>query len=44
MPSSQANMTDYIRNLIIMMECLNEPWDIKDLSSRHVYMNKAAYL
>ncbi|MFJ5447316.1 helix-turn-helix transcriptional regulator [Pectobacterium carotovorum subsp. carotovorum] len=44
MPSSQANMTDYIRNLIIMMECLNEPWGIKDLSSRHVYMNKAAYL
>ncbi|KGA35897.1 helix-turn-helix transcriptional regulator [Pectobacterium brasiliense] len=44
MPSSQTNMTDYIRNLIIMMECLNEPWGIKDLSSRHVYMNKAAYL
>ncbi|MEL7627443.1 LuxR C-terminal-related transcriptional regulator [Pectobacterium aroidearum] len=44
MPSSQENMTDYIRNLIIMMECLNEPWGIKDLSSHHVYMNKAAYL
>ena len=27
-----------------MMEHLNEPWGIKDLDSRHVYMNKAAYL
>lgn len=43
MPSSQGNITDYIRNLITMMECLDEPWGIKDLASRHVYMNKAAY-
>ena len=27
-----------------MMEHLNEPWGIKDLDSRHLYMNKAAYL
>ncbi|QTF06997.1 helix-turn-helix transcriptional regulator [Brenneria izadpanahii] len=44
MPSSPLSKTDYIRNLITMMECLNEPWGIKDLESRHVYMNKAAYL
>ncbi|MFP9230024.1 helix-turn-helix transcriptional regulator [Pectobacterium cacticida] len=39
-----GDMDDYIRNLITMMACLNEPWGIKDLSSRHLYMNKAAYL
>ncbi|MEH2919583.1 helix-turn-helix transcriptional regulator [Samsonia erythrinae] len=44
MPSAPQNITDYIRNLIIMMEGLNEPWGIKDLASRHVYMNKSAYL
>ncbi|MBJ7221994.1 MULTISPECIES: helix-turn-helix transcriptional regulator [unclassified Brenneria] len=44
MPSSHKSTNDYIRNLITMMEYLNEPWGIKDLESRHVYMNKAAYL
>lgn len=34
----------YLKGLITMMEHLNEPWGIKDLSSRHIYMNKAAYL
>lgn len=34
----------YLKGLITMMEYLNEPWGIKDLSSRHIYMNKAAYL
>lgn len=34
----------YLNGLITMMEHLNEPWGIKDLSSRHLYMNKAAYL
>ncbi|WP_156293911.1 helix-turn-helix transcriptional regulator [Serratia oryzae] len=32
-----------LNGLITMMEHLNEPWGIKDLSSRHIYMNKAAY-
>ncbi|PVZ87408.1 helix-turn-helix transcriptional regulator [Serratia sp. S1B] len=27
-----------------MMGNLNNPWGIKDLSSRHIYMNKEAYL
>ncbi|MDX5626498.1 MULTISPECIES: helix-turn-helix transcriptional regulator [unclassified Brenneria] len=44
MPSSSKSMNDYIRSLITMMEYLNEPWGIKDLESRHIYMNKAAYL
>ncbi len=43
MPRSSGHITDYIRNLITMMECLDEPWGIKDLASRHVYMNNAAY-
>ncbi|MEN5017938.1 LuxR C-terminal-related transcriptional regulator [Erwinia sp. Eh17-17] len=30
--------------LIAMMEHLSEPWGIKDPESRHLYMNKAAYL
>lgn len=34
----------YFKGLIAMMEHLSEPWGIKDLSSRHIYMNKAAYL
>ncbi|MEX0446638.1 helix-turn-helix transcriptional regulator [Xenorhabdus sp. SGI246] len=34
----------YLKGLIAMMEHLSEPWGIKDLNSRHVYMNKAAYL
>ncbi|TQI80164.1 regulatory LuxR family protein [Serratia fonticola] len=33
----------YLSGLIAMIEQLNEPWGIKDLASRHVYMNKAAY-
>ncbi|RLM16031.1 helix-turn-helix transcriptional regulator, partial [Brenneria goodwinii] len=44
MSSSSKSMNDYIHNLITMMECLNEPWGIKDLESRHVYMNKEACL
>ncbi|MFC3394526.1 helix-turn-helix transcriptional regulator [Brenneria rubrifaciens] len=43
MPSSR-NAANYIRSLITMMEYLNEPWGIKDLASRHIYMNKTAYL
>ncbi|MDN0117963.1 LuxR C-terminal-related transcriptional regulator [Yersinia frederiksenii] len=34
----------YFKGLIAMMEHLSEPWGIKDLNSRHIYMNKAAYL
>ena len=34
----------YFKGLIAMMEHLSEPWGIKDLHSRHVYMNQAAYL
>ncbi|MFC0225579.1 helix-turn-helix transcriptional regulator [Serratia aquatilis] len=34
----------YLKGLITMMEHLSEPWGIKDLASRHIYMNKAAYL
>ncbi|AHG18503.1 LuxR family transcriptional regulator [Chania multitudinisentens RB-25] len=34
----------YLNGFITMMEHLNQPWGIKDLSSRHLYMNKAAYL
>nr|WP_113869550.1 helix-turn-helix transcriptional regulator [Brenneria salicis]NMN92609.1 Response regulator containing a CheY-like receiver domain and an HTH DNA-binding domain [Brenneria salicis ATCC 15712 = DSM 30166]RBP57534.1 regulatory LuxR family protein [Brenneria salicis ATCC 15712 = DSM 30166]RLM28669.1 helix-turn-helix transcriptional regulator [Brenneria salicis ATCC 15712 = DSM 30166] len=44
MASSLEDNADYIRSLITMMEGLDEPWGIKDLESRHVYMNKAAYL
>ncbi|AJJ12603.1 bacterial regulatory s, luxR family protein [Yersinia rohdei] len=33
----------YFKGLIAMMEHLSEPWGIKDLNSRHVYMNRAAY-
>ncbi|ULS50162.1 helix-turn-helix transcriptional regulator [Pectobacterium carotovorum] len=43
MSPAAENTTDYIHNLITMMACLSEPWGIKDLSSRHIYMNKAAY-
>lgn len=32
----------YIHNLIAMMEALEEPWGLKDLESRHLYMNSAA--
>ncbi|CDH03362.1 LuxR C-terminal-related transcriptional regulator [Xenorhabdus bovienii] len=41
---SFENDGSYLKGLIAMMEHLNEPWGIKDLYSRHVYMNKAAYL
>ncbi len=34
----------YIKGLITLLEHLNEPWGIKDLYSRHIYMNRAAYL
>lgn len=34
----------YFKGLIAMMEHLSEPWGIKDLHSRHIYMNQAAYL
>ncbi|WP_315708312.1 helix-turn-helix transcriptional regulator [Brenneria uluponensis] len=44
MPPSEKTITDYISNLITLLEGLNEPWGIKDLESRHIYMNKAAYL
>ncbi|WP_340613504.1 helix-turn-helix transcriptional regulator [Xenorhabdus thailandensis] len=37
------NNNSYLKGLIAMMEHLSEPWGIKDLNSRHIYMNKAAY-
>lgn len=43
MSSAKANFGDF-RSFISMMEHLNEPWGIKDRQSRHLYMNKAAYL
>lgn len=43
MPSSKS-MGNYINSLITLLEGLNEPWGIKDLESRHIYMNKAARL
>lgn len=42
MDSSQKN-TLYFNTLIAMTEHLDEPWGIKDLESRHLYMNKAAF-
>lgn len=33
-----------IHPFITMIEKLSDPWGIKDAESRHVYMNKAAYL
>lgn len=44
MDTLQSNNEVCLRGLITMMEHLPEPWGIKDLSSRHLYMNKAAYL
>ena len=41
---SQDDKQSYFRGFISMMEHLSEPWGIKDLESRHLYMNKAAYL
>ncbi|WP_411705933.1 helix-turn-helix transcriptional regulator [Edaphovirga cremea] len=34
----------FFKGLIAMMEHLSEPWGIKDLDSRHIYMNEASYL
>lgn len=34
----------HFNSFIATMEHLNEPWGIKDLDSRHIYMNKAAFL
>lgn len=42
MDSSQKN-TIYFNTLIAMTEHLDEPWGIKDLASRHLYMNQAAF-
>lgn len=40
----EKNNEIYFKGLISMMEHLSEPWGIKDRQSRHIYMNKAAYL
>ncbi|NKI74313.1 helix-turn-helix transcriptional regulator [Dickeya sp. CFBP 2040] len=34
---------DYFRAFIPLLDGLNEPWGIKDITSRHVYMNTPAY-
>lgn len=44
MDSPDKNNEFYLQGLIAMMEHLSDPWGIKDLGSRHIYMNKAAYL
>ncbi|WP_340621316.1 helix-turn-helix transcriptional regulator [Xenorhabdus siamensis] len=44
MNSTYKNNEPYLKGLIAMMEHLSDPWGIKDLESRHIYMNKAAYL
>ncbi|CDL79945.1 helix-turn-helix transcriptional regulator [Xenorhabdus cabanillasii] len=44
MSSTYKNNEPYLKVLIAMMEHLSDPWGIKDLESRHIYMNKAAYL
>lgn len=44
MHSLHKNRELHLNVLITMMEHLHEPWGIKDLSSCHLYMNKAAYL
>lgn len=44
MSSFNKSNESYLKGLITMMEHLSEPWGIKDSESRHVYMNKAAYL
>ncbi|WP_074013432.1 helix-turn-helix transcriptional regulator [Candidatus Sodalis sp. SoCistrobi] len=36
------NDLNYINALICFMENLNEPWGIKDLESKHIYMNNHA--
>lgn len=42
MPQDTEDISRYIGGLITVMEALHEPWGIKDLASRHIYMNKAA--
>ncbi|MCU5774746.1 helix-turn-helix transcriptional regulator [Erwiniaceae bacterium BAC15a-03b] len=44
MDSSHKDNALYFNTLIAMTEHLSEPWGIKDLESRHIYMNKAAFL
>ncbi|CDG20438.1 LuxR-family transcriptional regulator [Xenorhabdus poinarii G6] len=44
MSLSYKNNEPYFKGIIAMTEHLREPWGIKDLCSRHIYMNKAAYL
>src|SRR6185437_11273574 len=44
MDSPDKSNEFYLKGLIAMMEHLSEPWGIKDLASRHLYMNRAAYL
>ncbi|CDL82893.1 helix-turn-helix transcriptional regulator [Xenorhabdus szentirmaii] len=44
MHSPYNDNNSYLKGLIAMMEHLSEPWGIKDLNSRHIYMNKAAFL
>ncbi|MFI8417147.1 helix-turn-helix transcriptional regulator [Serratia sp. NPDC078593] len=44
MDSSGVSNESYLNGLIAMIEHLSEPWGIKDQQSRHIYMNKAAYL
>jgi len=44
MDSPDKNNEFYLKGLIAMMEHLSDPWGIKDLESRHIYMNHAAYL
>ncbi|MBI0436558.1 LuxR family transcriptional regulator [Dickeya dianthicola] len=34
---------DYLHSFIPLLDSLSEPWGIKDLASRHVYMNTRAY-
>ncbi|CAM3370959.1 LuxR-family transcriptional regulator [Xenorhabdus nematophila ATCC 19061] len=44
MSLSCKNNESYLKGLVAMMEHLSDPWGIKDSESRHIYMNKAAYL
>ncbi|ACS86966.1 helix-turn-helix transcriptional regulator [Musicola paradisiaca] len=37
-------VSDYIDSLITFLSGLDEPWGIKDVYSRHIYMNEAARL
>lgn len=44
MDSSDKGNERYFNALIAMTEHLSDPWGIKDLQSRHLWMNKAALL